>query len=233
MIATEYDVGSPARHVCSYGHCAKTPGLGHNLSLLLMVFRIQHGMLNAFFLQHAAKKFRFLYRGRSHERRLAFLVALLDLRNYSIEFDILGLVNNIREVRPNQRPVSRYHQNFEIIYLCKFGGLSVGSTGHARELIIHPEKILECYSGESLVFTGYLNTLFCLNSLVKPVTPPSARHNPSRKFIDYDHLTVFYDILHVSLVEVVGPQRLKDVMNQLYIIRFIKITDAEKSLNLR
>src|SRR5208283_4191022 len=160
-------------------------------------------------------------------------MALLDLQYNSIEFCPVSLVNHVREVRSYQGLVCGYYHHFEIIYLGKFCRLCVSSTGHACKFVIHSEEILESDSSKRLVFAGYLHTLFCLNGLVQPVTPPPARHNPSGKLVDYDNLTVFDHIFNVSLVKVVRPEALKYVMDQFNIGRLIEVVYTEQLLHFR
>ena len=69
-VAAEQDVGAAAGHVGGDGDHALASGLGDDFAFALVVFGVEHDMLDAFFLQELGEAFGFFNRRRTHENGL-------------------------------------------------------------------------------------------------------------------------------------------------------------------
>ena len=89
--------------------------------------------------------------------------------------------------------------------MSKNSGASVARrAGHARELRIHAEIILEGDRGERLVLGLDLDAFLGLDRLVKAVRPAPPVHHPAGELVDDDDLVVLDDIIDVPLEHDVG-----------------------------
>ena len=88
------------------------------------------------------------------------------------------------------------------------------STGHARELLVHAEVVLERNRRERLVFAAYAHALLRFDRLVQTVGVAASEHQAAREFVDYDYLAVLDDVVHVTLEQMVRLERLHDLVRE-------------------
>jgi hypothetical protein len=79
------------------------------------------------------------------------------------------------------------------------GGLGVGRAGHARQLLVHAEVVLEGDRRERLVLLLDLDPFLGLEGLVQAVGVAPALHGAAGELVDDDHLAVLDDVVHVPL----------------------------------
>ena len=153
------DVGAPAGHVGGDGHHALLPGLGHDLGLFLVLLGVEDFVLDAFPLQQLAQVFRFFDGGGAHQHRLAPLVAVLDFLHHGVVLFRLGPVNDVGMVHADHLLVGGDDHDFQLVDLLELLGLGVGGAGHAGQLLVHAEVVLEGDGGQGLVFVLDLDRL--------------------------------------------------------------------------
>ena len=120
-------------------------------------------------LQHRRDALGLLDRDRADQDRLAALVALLDLLDDRVELLALGLVDDVRVVVADHGAVGRDDQDVEVVDLGELRRLGVGGAGHAGELLVHAEVVLEGDRRERLVLALDLDALLGLDRLVQAV----------------------------------------------------------------
>ncbi len=86
---------------------------------------------------------------------------------------------------------------------CRFG---LGRAGHARELLIKPEIILNGDRRERLRLAIDLDAFLRFHRLMQSVAPTAARHFASGEFIDNDDLVLLDHVLNVFLEQAVGAE---------------------------
>src|SRR5260221_9797129 len=91
----EFDVRAASRHVRGDGDATALAGPRHDLSLLLMKFRVKDGMDDAGLLEHPRKKFADLDRNGADQNWPSLLVDGLDFLQRGLVLFALGLVNRI------------------------------------------------------------------------------------------------------------------------------------------
>ena len=106
--------------------------------------------------------------------------------------------------------------------MCELLGLGVGRAGHARELAVLAEVVLEGDRRERLVLALDLDLLLGLDGLVQPVAPAPPGHQPAGELVDDDDPAVLDHVLDVELEQRVGPQRLRDVVEQGHVRRVVQ-----------
>ena len=86
-------------------------------------------------------------------------------------------------------------------------------AGHAGELLVHAEIVLERDRGQRLVFRLDRLMLLGLERLVQPFRIAPARHHAAGELVDDHHLAVADDVVLVALEQLMGAQRLIDVVD--------------------
>ena len=67
------------------------------------------------------------------------------------------------------RPVRRDRDDFEAVDLHEFFGFGHGRSGHARQLGVEFEEVLDCDRGQGLRFFLYANAFLGLDRLMQAV----------------------------------------------------------------
>ena len=96
--------------------------------------------------------------------------------------------------------------------LIRFG---LGRAGHAGELLIKPEIILNRDRGQRLRLAIDLHAFLRFDRLMQSIAPAAARHFASGKFVDDDDFVFLDHVLHIFFEEAVGAEQLRDVVNAL------------------
>ena len=112
----------------------------------------------------------------------------------------------------DDRHVGRDLDHLEPVDLGELGRLGHRRAGHARELGIHAEQVLEGDRGQRLVLALDLDLLLGLERLVQALGIAPARHHAAGELVDDDDLAVLDDVVDVAREQLVGAQRLRDVV---------------------
>ena len=80
--------------------------------------------------------------------------------------------------------------------------------GHAGELVIEPEVILNRDRGERLRLAIDLHAFLRFDRLVQAITPASARHFAAGVFVDDDDFVFLDDVGDVLLEQTISAQEL-------------------------
>ena len=223
-IAAELNVGAAAGHVGGDGDGAGHAGLGDDIGLLLVIAGVEDGehlglggalvagiergegvgigevvLLPALLAQHLGKLLRLLDRRGADQHRLAALLAVLDQRQDRAEFFRRGAIDLVIVVEADHRHVGRNFQHFEVVDVHELVGLGHGRAGHAGELLVHAEIVLERDRGERLVLRLDRLMLLGLERLVQPFRIAPARHHAAGELVDDDDLAVPHDVVLVAL----------------------------------
>ena len=76
-------------------------------------------------------------------------------------------VNQVAHVIANHRLVGGHYDDLEPVNLLEFEGFCVGRTGHAGELVVQPEVILEGNRSDGLVFVLDADAFLGLDRLMQ------------------------------------------------------------------
>ena len=107
-----------------------------------------------------------------------------------MELLLRGPVDLVVLVLADHRPVGRDLDDFEAVDVAKLLGLGRRRAGHAGELVVHAEVVLEGDRGEGLVLGLDLDVLLGLERLVQPFGIAPARHHAAGELVDDHHLAV-------------------------------------------
>ena len=150
-VAAEHDVGTTTGHVGGDSDRAGTTGLGDDRRFLLVELGVEHVVRDAALGELLGQVLRALDAGGTDQNRLALLVPLDDVVDHCVELGLLGLVDQVGLVDADHRPVGRDRDHAEAVGLVQLGGLGLGGTGHAGQLVVEAEVVLQGDRGEGLV----------------------------------------------------------------------------------
>ena len=142
-VAAEQDVGASPGHVGGDGHGIGSTCLRNDLRLALMELGVQHVVLDAAPLQHLREHLADLDADGTDQHRPAQLVLGDDLVDHGVPLALLGTEDEVGKVVPNHLPIRGDDDDLEAIDLAELLPLGLGSPGHAGQLVVHAEVVLE------------------------------------------------------------------------------------------
>ena len=189
-------------------------------------------MLDAALLELLAEQLGDLDGDRADEHRLALLVAGLDLARDRAPLAVLGLEDLVVLVLADHRAVGRDLDDRQLVDLHELGGLGEGRAGHARELVVHAEVVLQRDRREGLVLLLDAHALLRLDRLVEALRPAAAVEDAAGELVDDLDLAVDDGVVDVALVERLGAQGLDQVVDERAVLGAVEVVDAEELLGL-
>ena len=230
-VAAEHDVGTAAGHVGRHGDGAAAAGLGDDVRLGFVVLRVQHVVRHPALGELARQVLRTLDRGGADQDRLALLVALHHIVDDGDVLGFLGLVDQVGLVDADHRPVGRDADHPELVDLVQLGRLGLGGTGHAGELVVEPEVVLQRDGRQRLVLGLDLDVLLGLDGLVHALVVAPAHQHAAGELVDDDDLTVAHDVVLVAQEQFLGLQAVVQVADQRRIRGLVEVLDAQLVLD--
>ncbi len=231
-VAAEDDVGASASHVRGDRHGPLPAGLGDDLGLALVVLGVQHLVLDPMMPEHLGDQLGLLDRSRPDQHRPARLVDLTDLVEDRLVLLAVGPVDDVGVAIAGQWPVGGNGDDVERVDLPELVRLGHGRAGHARELLVELEEVLERDRGEGLVLLLDLHPLLGLDRLMQPIRPLPAFHQPAGELVDDHDLVTSDHVLAVATVEVVRLERVVDQVRPLHIAGRVEALDPGDPLGL-
>ncbi len=244
----ELDVGAAAGHVSRDGDGAGHAGFGDDIGFLFVEARVQHreqfrrfararrrielfhrifvaeiDLLVSVLLQIFGKNLGLLDRGGADQYRLQPRIGALDLGQDRRVFLALGAINLVVLVEARHLHIGRDFHDFELVDVEQFVGFGSGGAGHARELLVHAEVVLERDRGQRLVFRLHRLMLLGFQRLVQAFRIAPARHHAAGEFVDDDDLAVPDDVILVALEQRVRAQRLIDVVHGRDVLDLVQL----------
>ena len=141
-------------------------------------------------LQHLAEHLADLDADRAHEDRTPGLVLLGDLVDDRVPLALLARVHQVGVVGADHVAVGRNDYDLEVVDLGELLGLGLGGTGHAGELVVHAEVVLERDRGQRPLLVADRDALLGLDRLVQALRPAATGHEAAGELVDDDHLAV-------------------------------------------
>ncbi|MGY2930905.1 hypothetical protein ACVWZ6_000507 [Bradyrhizobium sp. GM6.1] len=188
-------------------------GAGRRVQLLHRIFVTEIDLPIAVLLEIFGDHFRFFDRGGADQHRLQPRIGALDLGQNRGVFLVLGAIDLVVFVETGDRQIGRDLHDLELVDVEQFVGFGQRRAGHARELFVHPEIVLEGDRGQRLVFRLDLHVLLGFQGLMQAFRIAAALHHATGELVDDDDLVVADDVVLVAREQRVGAQRLIDVVH--------------------
>ena len=187
-----------------------------------MLLGIEHVVRNAFLREHGGEKLGVFDRGRAEKYRLTAFVAGLHVVDDRAVLFVDRAVDLVLLVDADHLAMRRHDDRFKAVDVLEFVGFGVGRAGHAGELPVHAEEVLERDRRHRLVFLLDLHAFLGLDGLVKTFAPAAAWHQAARELVDDDDLAVLHDVVLVAVEERVRTQGGVEVVHQDDVLRRIE-----------
>ncbi len=231
-VAAEDDVDAAAGHVGGDGDGAPPTGLGHDLRLPEVLLGVQHVVRHAPLLEQAGQQLRLRHRGGPDQHGLAQLVPLDDVLDDGIELGLFGLEDEVGLVEADHLHVGRDRHHRQAVGGGELAGLGLGGAGHAGQLVVQAEVILQCHRGPGVVLLLDGHPLLGLDGLVETVGPPAALERASGELVDDLHLALLHEVVLVPLVEVLGREGLGQLVDVVDRHGVVDVLDPDRLLDL-
>ncbi len=143
-------------------------------------------------------------------------------------FSFVGAVDDVGVLDAQQRLVGGDDDDIELVDLLELGGFGFSRAGHAAELLIEAEVVLEGDGGEGLVFLADVDAFLGFDGLMQTIGPAAAGHEAAGEGVDDDDLAVLDHVVDVALVESVGLDAGFDVVLEIPVFGVGDVVDAEQ-----
>ena len=204
----ELDVRAAACHVRRDRDAPALARERHDLRLAGVVLRVQHLVRDVRNLEHAREDLRRRDLDRAEQDRLPLLVALLHVGYDRLELLALRAVDLVIAVNAVHRTVRRNRHDVELVDVLELARLRFGRAGHAGELLVEAEVVLDRDRRERLRLLLDLDALLRLDRLVQAVGPAAPRQDAARELVDDVDVVLLDDVLDVLLVKAVRAEKL-------------------------
>jgi hypothetical protein len=134
-------------------------------------------------------------------------------------------------VVPDHVAVGGDRDDLDVVGVGELAGLRDGRAGHAGQLVVEAEVVLERDRGEGLVLLFDLHALFGLDGLVEPLAPAPALEDATGELVDDLDLAVGHDVVDVVLEQLLGPQRRLELVDEVLVDVVVEVLDAERLLD--
>ena len=231
-VAAEQDVRTTTGHVGGDGHGAGMAGLRHHVGLAFVELGVQDLVLDAALIKQAREALGALDGDGAHQHGLTLGMAFLDVVGHGVELGGDGAVHQVLAVLADDGLVGWDHLHGQLVDLAELGVLGKRGTGHAGELVVETEIVLQRDGGERLVLLAHVHVLLGLHGLVQALGPATALHDAAGELVDDLHLAVHDHVVLVAVEHVLGLERLLQVVHELAGEVGIDVVDAERALDL-
>ena len=208
-------------------------GVLDDLRLARVLLRVQDVVRHALAGEELREVLRRLDGDRADEHRLALLVALLDVADDRGELAFLRLEDVVLLVEARDVDVRRDLDDVEVVDLDELLLLRLRGAGHAAELLVEAEVVLEGDRRHRLVLFLDADAFLRLDGLVQALAPAAALHDAAGELVDDLDLVVLDHVVDVGLVERLRLQRLHEMVDELRVLRRVEVLDAQCTLDLR
>ena len=228
----QLDVDAAARHVRRDRDRAGLACVDDDLGLARVLLRVQHRVLHALLRQQRGEVLRRLDGDRADEHRLALLAALLDVARDGLELAFLRLEDLVVLVETRDRDVRRDLDDVQVVDLDELLLLGLRGTGHAAELLVETEVVLQRDRREREVLLLDADAFLRLDRLVQALAPAAPFHDAAGELVDDLHLVVLDHVLDVAVVQRLRLERLHEMVDELRVLRRVEILDPQRALDL-
>ena len=130
-----------------------------------------------------------------------------------------------------KRAVGGDRHHTEAVGVGQFGRLGLGGSGHAGELVVHAEVVLQRDRGEGLVLLFDLHALFGFDRLVDALGPAATFEDAAGELVDDLDLAALHDVVLVALVQLLGLERHGELVHEVGLDVVVEVLDVEGPLD--
>ena len=231
-IAAEQDIRTTTGHVGGNGDGTGTSGLCDDVGLLLVKLRVEDRVLDAALGEQRRKALGALDGDGADQAGLLMRVALRDVVCDGVELGIDRAIDKVGQFFADDGPVGGNHLDGKLVDVAELGVLGLGRTGHARELVVQAEIVLQRDGGHGLVLGTHEHALFGLDRLVQAFGIATTFHDAARELVDNLDLAVLDDVVLIAMEEELRLERLVQMVGKLAGDIRVDVLDAEQRLHV-
>ena len=228
-IAAKLDIGAAAGHVGGDGDGTQPAGLFDDMRFLFVETGVEHDMLDILALQEFAEHLALFDRHGAHQNRLVARRRFADGLDDRLVLLIGILVEFVIDILARHRLIGRDFNDIQLVDIEEFRCLGGGGSGHAAQLGVHAEIILEGHARQRLVLGLDLDAFLGLHRLVQTVGPAPAIHHAAGEFIDDDHLAAAHDVIGIAAIDDIGAQCLVEMVDDLGIFKIVEVFTLQQT----
>ncbi|MNG91398.1 hypothetical protein D3C79_503070 [compost metagenome] len=221
-VTAQQDVGTTASHVGGDGQCTWRACLRDDLGFLLVILGVEHLVVDPFLFQEVGHVLGSFNGRGTYQHRPAQLHAFLDVGDDRGVFLVSGQVHQVVVVLTRQWLVRRNDHHVQAVDRLELERFGVGGTGHAGQLVVQAEVVLEGGRSQGLALGLDVQVLFGFDGLVQALGQATARHGTAGVFVDQQNLTVLDDVLDVAVEQLVCTKTGVDVCQQAQVVRGVQ-----------
>ncbi len=189
-------------------------------------------MLDAPPFEHVAHILAGLDGHRAHQHRLTRRVLLCNVFQHGLELGCLVAIDQVVHVVAHNRAVGGDLDHVQVVDLLKLFLFRLGRAGHARQLAVHAEEVLEGDGGQGHGLLLHLDPLFGLDGLVQTFRVAPAFHEATGELVHDDHLVGADDVVLVAPVEGMGAQGVVQVGHHVEVLGRVEVVDVQRLLHV-
>ena len=176
--------------------------------------------------QHVADVLAGLDGDGAHQHRLAPAVFLGDVVDDGRELRLLRPIDLVVQVVTDDRLVGRHLDHVQVVDRLEFLFLGLRRAGHAGQLVVHAEEVLEGDGGQRHRFLLDLDAFLRLDGLVQALAVAATLHEAAGELVDDDDFAaVADDVVLVALVEGMCAQGVVQVGQHLEVLGLVEVLE--------
>src|SRR5258708_23920949 len=201
-------------------------GLGDDVGFAFVILGVEHLVLHAHFGENRRELLALGDGNSADQHGLALGVALLDFLGGVAELLFLGAIDDIVGIDALGDLVGRDRRDVQLVGLAEFGSFGFGRTGHAAELLVHAEVVLEGDGRQRLIFSLNFDVFLGFDGLMEAIGPAAAGHEAAGEFVDdndfqFGLVAGADDVILIAVEHHVGLEGLLHVVIGLDILRVV------------
>ena len=178
-------------------------------------------------LQPRRQLLRLLDRHRPDEHRAARFLFRQDVVDDRLGFLLRRAIDRVRLLDAPQRLVGRDCDDVELVDLRELFRFGFRGAGHARQLLVFAEVVLEGDGRERLVLALDLHLFLGLDRLVQAIAPAASGHEAAGELVDDDDLAVLDHVVDVEPEDGVRAQRLLDMVLDVRVLHVVEVSAVQ------
>ena len=168
-----------------------------------------------------------LHAGRAGQDGPAHLVVVDDLLDYGVELGLFGFVDEVVVVVADHGAMGGDRYHLQAVGVGQLRSLGLGRSGHAGQLVVHAEVVLQGDGGQGLVLLFDPHPLLGLHRLVDALGPAPAFQGAAGVLVNDLHLTALHDVVLVPVKQLLGLEGHLELMDQVGLHRVVEVLDFQ------
>ena len=149
-----------------------------------------------------------------------------DVFGHGIELRVDRTVDDVVVIAADDGLVGRDGLNLKFVDLTELGVLGHGGTGHAGELVVQTEVVLQSDGCQGLVLLAHQHMLLGLQGLMQALGVTTTLHDAARELVDDLDLAVHDGVILVAMEHELSLEGLLQMIGKLAVGIGVQVVDA-------